>query len=72
MILPCGQWPGIFIATDSINDVFFTHDGGLYPTGWDINDIRFAYDMVSDTGYFGTCLLIDFRGGHPQVDVLST
>lgn len=23
------------------------------PTGWNINDVRFAYDLASDTGYFG-------------------
>lgn len=45
---------GVFIAADATNDVFFTNGGVLNPTGWNIHDVRFAYDAVSDTAYFGT------------------
>ena len=54
---------GVFIATDSQTDIVFRHPplGDPYgaqvsdPSGWNIYDVRFAYDKVSDTGYFGEC-----------------
>jgi hypothetical protein len=48
---PAGS--GVFIAADATNDVFFTNGGVLNPTGWNIHDVRFAYDAASDTAYFG-------------------
>jgi hypothetical protein len=54
--------PGVFVATDGVNDVFFPHNAvpsDPYsasvndPTGWNIMDVRFAYDIASDTAYFG-------------------
>ena len=44
---------GVFVATDTTNDVFFTDSGTLKPTGWNAYDVRFAYDAASDTAYFG-------------------
>jgi hypothetical protein len=52
-----GALAGVFVATDSSSDVFFSHDATLDPTGWNIVDIRFAYDQATDTGYFGACTL---------------
>ena len=46
---------GVFVATDTTNDVFFTDSGTLRPTGWNAYDVRFAYDAGSDTAYFGKC-----------------
>jgi hypothetical protein len=45
--------PGVFISTDGAGDVAFTQGNVSGPTGWDILDVRFAYDVVSDTAYFG-------------------
>ncbi len=54
--------PGVFVATDELNDVFFPHNSiptDPYspsvndPTGWNIMDVRFAYDYDTDTAYFG-------------------
>ena len=44
------------MVTDSTSDTFFANNGVLGPTGWNIIDVRFAYDAVSDTGYFGECM----------------
>ena len=45
---PIGN-PGVFTALDPPNDVAVTG----FSTGWDISDIRFAYDAATDTGFFG-------------------
>ena len=54
--------PGVFVATDATSDVSFPHPASPLdpygprvddPTGWNINDVRFAYDSVTDTAYFG-------------------
>jgi hypothetical protein len=45
--------PGVFITLDSVGDVAFTQGNTSGPTGWDIVDVRFAYDAASDTAYFG-------------------
>jgi hypothetical protein len=42
--------PGVFQAVDAVGDV-----ASNFPTGWDITDVRFAYDLASDTAYFGEC-----------------
>ena len=50
--------PGVFIAQDGIGDVGWFTVGGIFgPTGFDINDARFAWDAASDTAYFGGCML---------------
>jgi len=51
----------VLIATDSQTDIVFRHPplGDPYgaqvsdPSGWNIYDVRFAYDAVLDTAYFG-------------------
>ncbi len=46
--------PGVFIATDFTGDTPFPHaDGSMSPSGWDVTDIRYSYDVESDTAYFG-------------------
>ena len=54
--------PGVFVATDGVNDVFFPHNmiptdpyspSVIDPTGCNIMDVRFAYDYDTDTAYFG-------------------
>lgn len=40
---------GVMIATDVKPPLTFVSN----KTGWDLVDIRFAYDAVTDTGYFG-------------------
>jgi hypothetical protein len=49
--------PGVFIATDGMGDVGFPSNGVFGPTGWDIHDVRFAYDAATDTAYLGECLV---------------
>lgn len=58
--MPAG--PGVFIATDGANDVFFPHllvptdpysPSVNDPTGFNLYDVRFAYDASTDTAYFG-------------------
>jgi hypothetical protein len=57
---------GVFIATDSQTDIVFRHPplGDPYgaqvsdPSGWNIYDVRFAYDAVLDTAYFGGCACV--------------
>lgn len=57
-----GDGPGVLVASDPTSDVFFTHASAptdpyspivLDETGWNIYDVRFAYDNASDTAYFG-------------------
>jgi hypothetical protein len=46
--------PGVQVVSDSVSDVYFVASSNdLRPTGWDIHDVRFAYDRVTDTAYFG-------------------
>ncbi len=45
--------PGVFLALDLVSDVSFPYGTSNGPTGFDINDVRFAYDAGTDTGYFG-------------------
>ena len=54
---------GVLVVTDSIADAFFPAGGVLSPTGWNIVDIRFAYDAVSDTAYFGELSVCCVRPG---------
>jgi hypothetical protein len=45
---------GVFIALDAVGDVSLPHpDGTFTPSGFDINDVRFAYDQGSDTAFVG-------------------
>ena len=41
--------PAVLIVSDAAGDVV----GGA--SGWDILDIRYAYDVATDTAYFGEC-----------------
>jgi hypothetical protein len=41
---------GVFVAVDPNPPILFL---GTAATGWDVVDIRFAYDAGSDTAYFG-------------------
>ncbi len=46
--------PGVFIATDLVGDAPFPHaDGTTSPSGWDLADVRYSYDINTDTAYFG-------------------
>ncbi len=48
---PVGN-PNVWVVTDSKPPLQFL--GGGRNSGWNIDDLRFAYDTASDTGYFGT------------------
>ena len=41
--------PSVFIATDNI---VIDYNGS--PAGWQMTDVRYSYDLASDTAYFGT------------------
>ncbi len=43
--------PGVYIAVDPNPPLQFV--GGGTDSGWNIVDLRFAYDTATDTGYFG-------------------
>lgn len=43
--------PGVYVATDPNPPLQFVSGGT--DSGWNIVDVRFAYDTASDTGYFG-------------------
>ncbi len=47
------QGPRVYVASDPTNDLFFAHTGANHGTGWNVFDIRFAYDAASDTAFFG-------------------
>jgi hypothetical protein len=54
------QGPGVYLASDPTNDLYFTHDDANHGSGWNLFDVRFAYDAASDTAYFGEGLLVLF------------
>jgi hypothetical protein len=64
--------PGVFIANDAPGDVAFPHDGVLDPTGWDIRDVRFAYDSGTDTAYFGEWVLPSLEVQAPRSPLFLT
>ena len=45
-----GGTPGVLFATDLNGDVAL---GSVAATGWEVLDVRYAYDRASDTAYFG-------------------
>ena len=45
--------PAVFIVTDNIS---ITYNGN--PAGWQMSDVRYAYDFASDTAYCGTILCV--------------
>ena len=56
------EGPGVLVASDATSDVFFTHAKNPTDpyspivndqTGWNIYDVRFAYDGASDTAFVG-------------------
>ena len=47
--------PGVHIAVDPNPPLQFV--GGGTDSGWNIVDLRFAYDTATDTGYFGELTL---------------
>jgi hypothetical protein len=48
------QGSDVFIATDSPTDVQWVAGAfGIQQTGWNIHDIRYHYDVDTDTAFFG-------------------
>jgi hypothetical protein len=46
--------PSVFVVTDSKPPITYTMSNGtVVRSGWDIVDIRYAYDLDSDTAFFG-------------------
>jgi hypothetical protein len=59
------EGPDVIVASDATQDVFFTHGtvaSDPYspvvndPSGWNIYDVRFSYDALTDTGFIGMCV----------------
>jgi hypothetical protein len=60
--------PGVFVLNDRTGEIGVLDESipdntVRTPTGWDINDVRFAYDNVTDTMYIGTCGRVATRSG---------
>ena len=51
--------PGVFVTGPSTSTIEFQGNRA----GWQIDDVRFAYDFASDTGYFGmwSCCAVEGR-----------
>jgi hypothetical protein len=52
--------PGVFVITDTQPDITWSSPPAA--TGWDLKDVRFAYDAATDTAYFSmraACVLGD-------------
>jgi hypothetical protein len=51
--------PGVLVIADTVFEVSVLDEltSTRRPTGWDIHDVRFAYDNVTDTMYIGAWAL---------------
>ncbi len=57
------RFSDVVVSVDPSSDVAFLHSANVLdpysesvnaPTGWNMIDVRFAYDSASDTAFFGT------------------
>ena len=48
--------PSVFVSVDSSSPIIYNNSGIIQSSGWDIRDIRYSYDLDSDTAYFGACV----------------